>query len=1090
MMKGLIYSIAILIAAFLMMTLLEYFGHYGQTMRAILFYGYILSTSLVIFIFILVPGAKLLKLGKIITHEQAAVIISSHFSEIGDQLINALQLAAIGTRDDCDAQFLQAAIEQKTRNIQHIPFNAAIDPKENTRKLPLALIPAAILLLLFILAPTFIKEPARRIAQYSTHFEKPMPFSFNLLNEKLEAMQGDDIELKIEIQGNQLPAEVYITSTSGPLKALKSSINKFSYRFRNVQKSFYFKLEAGGYRSRQFSVSVYPKPVIVSYTVTLDYPAYTGRPNEQLVNTGDFTVPEGTRILWEFSVKACDSIVFSQAPENSVKKIPARNEVFAFNSTAQKPFSYVVKPINIHSINADSLIHFVGVIADQYPEIQIEGYDDPNNTRMRYFTGIIRDDYGFEKLLFHYIKRNLDDPDLVTENNTMEVKIDKKLAAQTFYHNADFSDIELNPGDRIEFWFEIWDNDQVNGSKAARTGVGMIEIPGMEQMEQMANQQRDDLGKEAAKLFAEIQKVQNEINKLQKNILEKESIGWEESQRLQKLLEKQQELQQAVNQLSTGNKKLNQMQQEYRAYDEDIIRKQLDIQKLFDEIMTDDMKKMIEELQKMLQEMNKDNMLDALRNMRTSNEELSKSLDRTLELFKQLELEKIIKETADKLGELSKNQKDVLRDTQNKESENQQLINKQTDINREFENVKESLQQMDRKNNELDDPNSLMDTKGQQDKIDQSLNESLKQLQKKSPSQAAPNQKEAADQMEKLGGDLMDMLTEMQNEQLGEDIQMLRKLLENLVDISFDQENLMNTTLKTNPVDPRFVGLLNMQNKLKEDLRLVEDSLQALAKRQISIETFVLREIAQINLNVREAISSLENRSLNVAAAKQQFVMTSVNNLALMLAEAMQKMNDQMASSSAGKGGSCPRPGMGGKGKPSMSNMRDLQQQLNQQMQNLKQQMQQGQQSPGGRQISEQFARMAAQQEALRRQLQSYMDDLKSETGKDDSGIRETLKEMERTEQDLVNKRLSNETLTRQQRIETRLLESEKALLEREKEQRRESTEARDYPQNAPDSILEMFRQKMKEREMLRTVPPQFNSYYRGKTNEYFLKLQ
>ena len=169
----------------------------------------------------------------------------------------------------------------------------------------------------------------------------------------------------------------------------------------------------------------------------------------------------------------------------------------------------------------------------------------------------------------------------------------------------------------------------------------------------------------------------------------------------------------------------------------------------------------------------------------------------------------------------------------------------------------------------------------------------------------------------------------MQNE---EDLAMLRQILENLVRISFSQEELMNRTKTINKSDPKYLKLIQDQNNLKEDLSSVEDSLYQLAKRQLMIKPFILREISSINRNIGDAVKGLNDRNVPTAAAKQQFVMTSVNNLALMLSEAMKQMESDMNSMSSKQGSSsCNKPG--GKGnKPSMKSMRGMQEQSNKQM--------------------------------------------------------------------------------------------------------------------------------------------------------------
>ena len=117
---------------------------------------------------------------------------------------------------------------------------------------------------------------------------------------------------------------------------------------------------------------------------------------------------------------------------------------------------------------------------------------------------------------------------------------------------------------------------------------------------------------------------------------------------------------------------------------------------------------------------------------------------------------------------------------------------------------------------------------------------------------------------------------------------------------------------------------------------MIEDSLFALSKRQPQISAVVNREISEINANMEKAIADIADRQTQVAAGRQQYVMTGVNNLALMLSEALNQMQQQMQKIPAKEGsGSCKKPG--GKGqKPSMANMRQMQEQINQQIKKLK----------------------------------------------------------------------------------------------------------------------------------------------------------
>jgi hypothetical protein len=95
-------------------------------------------------------------------------------------------------------------------------------------------------------------------------------------------------------------------------------------------------------------------------------------------------------------------------------------------------------------------------------------------------------------------------------------------------------------------------------------------------------------------------------------------------------------------------------------------------------------------------------------------------------------------------------------------------------------------------------------------------------------------------------------------------------------------------------------------------------------------------------------------------------------------------------------------------------------------------------------------------------------------------------KEMEQTERDLVNRRITEDAIKRQQQIQTRLLEAEKAEQEREQDQQRESKAGKDVPPGYIKALQEYQQSKEKQTEQVRTVPPELNFYYKLKIKSYF----
>ena len=140
--------------------------------------------------------------------------------------------------------------------------------------------------------------------------------------------------------------------------------------------------------------------------------------------------------------------------------------------------------------------------------------------------------------------------------------------------------------------------------------------------------------------------------------------------------------------------------------------------------------------------------------------------------------------------------------------------------------------------------------------------------------------------------------------------------------------------------------------------------------------------------------------------------------------------------------------------------------------------------------MNEKFARMAAEQEAIRKALGEYMQELQKQGLKEKGNLNDLMKQMEKTEEELVNKILNNNTIKRQEDIKTRLLESEKAEREREEEERRESREAKNQIYSNPSQFLEYKRITEKEQEMLRYSTPLLHLFYKNKVNEYMIKQE
>lgn len=1097
LLRGLVYFMLVFIVFGLIASTAEYVGNFSTTIRTILFYAFVATNVGVLFKFVVLPLAAIYKLGKTLTYTEAAQIVGKHFAEVNDKLLNLLQLESQLNQSEQNRQLqlLEAGIRQKTVELNPIPFAAAINLGENKKFLPYLVFVLAVSVGIYVFWPCIIFSGTQRIINHSTYYEPPAPFSFSIKNSTLNCVKHEDFLLEVQIDGNEIPNEVYLETSGVKYKLTKKSIDNFSHLFRNVQKSTQFQLIADGHYSKVFELNALPNPLLLQFEIKLEYPAYTGRQNEIVGNTGDITVPAGTKASWKFKTRDARSLKLAFS-DTSIALQSAKENQFEWKQRLTKNSVYSVYAYNEYFRSRDSIRYYINVIPDQFPTIQVKEQQDSLNSKRIYFGGEIADDYGFKKLVFTYAFIGKKDSVGKEINHafTKEVPIAPKANRDVFYHEWNLNELTLSPGDQLEYFFEIFDNDGVNGSKSTKSERLFYKVPTLNELAEKSEKRADEIKKDLKSSIDLANQMKKKIADLELKMAEKKSLSWEDRKNLRELTEMQKELEKKADEIKKENQMRNTEQSAFKEQEQEILEKQQQIQKLFDEILNDEMKKLIEEMRRLADELDKDKAKDMLDKMKLSTEDVSKELDRTLELFKRLEFEQKMNDMISELKELAEKQETLKNQTEQKSSEEKSLKEQQEQLNKQFEDLKKDLEELQEKNKELGNEMNLSEPQKQSENIEKKMQESADKLEEKKKKQAAESQQQAADEMKSMAEKMQSMMDQMAQEGQEEDLKALREILENLLSLSFDQEKLINVTKLTSINDPNYTKLARQQQKLKEDSKTIEDSLLALSKRVPALVSTVNKEIGSIKDNMNRSTSYLADRNVMAAAGRQQFAMTSINNLALLLSEIEQQMS-QSQSQSSGKG-SCKKPGKG-QPKPSAANMRSMQEQLSKQLEQMKEQMQKNGQKPGdkkgqgrGGQMSEQLAKMAAQQEAIRQMLGDMMKKQAGKDGKIDGGQQGNLgkmKEMmEQTETDIVNRSITNETMKRQQEILTRLLEAENAERERDQEEKRESNEAKFQEISNPALIMEYKHRKQAENELLKTIPLSMKPFYRDKVSKYF----
>ncbi|QJW92061.1 DUF4175 family protein [Spirosoma taeanense] len=1072
--KGTLFFVALLGSGYLLINTAEFVGRFNSVGRGALFFGFLLTIATGLYLFILRPLMSLYGLNKPLTNDEAARQIGMYFPEVGDKLLNTLQLQRISA---AQSDLLQASLDQRSQQLLINRFASAIQISRNRQFLKYAIPPLALILAILIINPAFFTKSSTRLVNYNQEFVEEAPFQFVVQNKSLKAFRNEDFPLSVRLNGDVLPQAVYVV-TNGTRFRLEQSGTKYFYTFDNLQRDLDFHLEAAGFNSPTYKVALIDRPAVLSFNVRLDYPVYLNKPTEQLSNVGNLLVPQGTVVNWEFAADHTDSL--SLRFNTDSKPLPARlidNNTFAVNRRLMQNATYTVSLRN-NQVNTPSTIQYnVQVIPDRFPQISVDRIQDTVTYNYIALSGLISDDYGFSKLRLNYkINRNGKASPLYTK----DILVNRSTTSQNFVFNWSLDSLKLGQEDRLEYFVQVWDNDGVTGPKSSRSNQLNFVIPSNAEIQKQVDQSAEKTENDINNALSKTQAIKKELNQMEDRLRTKKSSDFQDKKQLQDVLQKREELLREVQKLQEQFQKTNDTQQRFAQKNQAMQDKMEQLQKLFNELLDPESKQLYEQLKQLLERKQDEKASELLDRLSRKERNMERDLDRALKLFKQMQLEQKVNNIAENLEKQAENLEKQAEESakQNETTEDQQK--QQEKSQEDFKNTQEQLKQIEEQA-EKDDLNKPDASENEQQEIEKQMDEAMKQMKQNQGKKAASSQNKSAKSMRSMSKAMKESMESSEMQQMQENMEDLRNILENLITLSFSEERVMKDFRGMSLQDPRVTKLSQEQLKLQDDAKIIEDSLNALASRVVQIQSFVTRELTNMKFYMDESVQQLRDRRLSMAASKQQFAMTSINNLALMLSDVLKNMQQQMnAMSMPGKGQE------GKKGKKPGDGMGEMQKQLNARMKDL----QKGGKS--GRGLSEELSQMAAEQAMIRSLLKKLQENAKgTETGKQqEKQVQDLMEKMDETETDLVNKRVNQNTINRQNEILTRLLESEKALKQQEEDPKREAESAKSMKRSSPSFFDSTnLQDKAKQVEVLRSVNPNYNLFYKKEANQYLQKV-
>nr|WP_231891959.1 DUF4175 family protein [Tenacibaculum ovolyticum] len=1066
--KGSILFISLGLIYLFFTLFIEHFLWLKPTARTLLFWLFIIVEAFLFLRFICFPIFKIIGLQKGISFEEASKIIGNHFPEVQDKLLNILQLK----KNSEQSELLLASIKQKSNEIQPISFTKAIDFTSNTKYLKYTIIPLFIWGLSFLTGTSHkLSDSFNRVVNHSIAYKAPAPFYFNLTSNDLKVIKGKDITVYIQTTGEVIPNEAKVHFNNQQYFLENEGNGLFSYTFIDVQETLNFYVSANTIESQIFKITTINTPTIQNISLKLKYPWYIKKKNEIIENTGNLNVPQGTIVQWLVKTSETDTVSYI---ENKKRTNFTQEETgnFIFKKQIKQAVNYKITTTNKNLKDYEQLQFTIDVIKDEYPLITVKSNIDSISRGNAQFVGQISDDYGFKKMeLVYYDKKN------TQKTSFKQININKNTIQNFFYEFPE--GLNLEKGVDYEMYFQVFDNDAVNGNKKALSQKFSYRQKTTNEIDKELLQEQRNHIQNLENSLTKQQQSKKELEKIQFELQNKKKVNWNDQKKIKNLIKRQDQYKQMM-QRQTENLQKN--FSEKKEENQSLQEKKEHLKERIEELKKlEKQQKLLNELKKLTDKLNREDLIKKTKELAEQNKQQEKSLERILEMTKRFYIEQKVQKLADNLNELSKKQEEL--------SKKETKKGEQEKIKKEFNKAKEELNEVKKDNKELKSPMDLPSLDDLAKEAQKQLNKAEENLNNKKQSPAKENQKKAAKKMQEMSQKMKKSMQEMSANMEEENIEGMRQILDNLLVFSFDQEALMHKFSAGNSSHPNFGKNLQKQHLLKTYFEHIDDSLFVLSMKVPKISSKIQDQLSLAHYNLDQSLENFADNRFQSGVSNQRYIMTAANTLADMLSNTLDAMQN-------------PKPGNGkGKGKGKSFSLPDIIKKQNELMKKMKEGIQknnkgkpkegkdgkkkgekEGKSGKQGGDINGELYEIYKQQSELRQQLEDAIKAGGNKNGK----AKQALKKMEQLENEILENGFNQKNINKMQQLNYELLKLDKAALEQNRDKQRKSNTNLQEFNSESVKALKFKKLFYNQTEILNRQSLPLRQNFKKKVQEYF----
>ncbi|MBK7632152.1 MAG: hypothetical protein IPJ23_15890 [Ignavibacteriales bacterium] len=1094
---GLVITVIIIIAGFTVFSLVELIGNFNSIVRTILLFVFVLTILGATSYLILIPILKYFNIFKKWDYFYSAAKVGKQFPEIKDDLLNAMQLVSSGkTKIIYSPSLLDAAFKNVYERSKPIRFESIVDFAKVKKFSIYFLLVFVLSALVFGFVPG-LQAASHRLINFNQEFIPPAKFYFEIYPGNTEITKGENVDFIIRIKG-EMPKKVFLLTREESQtnfeehELKKDSVGDYNFSIQQLRSSLNYFAFAEDIKSEESKIKVIDRPVIRSLDVKVISPGYSNIPVLEQKDNGNISALVGSTV--EISLLSNKELKSAQIEFEDTTKInlSVKNNFVKGSFRIKKDNSYVILLQDLNeNQNLQPVRYYLKAIYDSTPTIELaypkQDINLANDSRVPIEVKI-NDDYGFSKLNLNY-KLAASKYEAPQEKFTsIEIVFDKRIKEQIIDHIWNLTQINPAVNDVYSFYLEIFDNDNISGPKSAKTQIINVRVPSLDEILTNADETQDNVQDEMQETLKEAEELKKELEKIDKDLKQdKQEITWEEKEKIEQTLDKFEKLQEKI---ETASEQLKQMQnelQQNQLLSEETLEKYMELQKLMDEMTSDEMKKAMQKMQDALEKMNRNQTQDAMNQMKMDEEKFKKSIERTMNLLKRIQIEQKMDEMVKRAENLEQKQNELSEETKKSDLSDQkkseELSNKQDEISKELDRLKEKMDDLKDKMSELKDmPNEEMEKlqeefeKQKNEELSDQTKQDLKQNQKQ---KAQKNQQQLSKNMQQMKSSMQQMQEQMQQENQMQTFTDMMRILDNILSLSKQQEELKNKLQNVDPNSSQFEQNLQKQNEIKKNLNKLLDQMSELSQKTFAISPEMGKALGNANQKMNQSMQSMQNRNGSMATLSQGDAMMHLNEAANMMKSSLESMM---------QGGN----GSGGM----MSLMQQLQKMSGQQMDlnnmtQMLQQMQQGQMSP---EQQGQMQRLAQQQQLIQKSLEQLNKEAKQsgESKKIPADLENIVNQMREVVTDMNTEKLTDDLIQKQEKILSKLLDAQRSINERDFEKERKSESGNNFTRNSPVE-LNLSNQKGKEKlkdELNRAVQEGYSKDYEDLIRKYYDALE